>query len=163
MQIIIKNKDTLLYDEFEFKCSIGKKGITSKKIEGDLKTPRGSYKLGPVYYRKDRLLKPITKLKTISIKKNMGWCDDIKSNNYNKLIKITKKVKHEKLYKLSKNYDILIPINYNTTNPKKNKGSAIFIHLTKNYQGTLGCVSIQMKDMLTLLKVINKKTKIKIA
>ena len=43
MQIIVKNKDTLLYDTFKFKCSVGKKGITSKKIEGDLKTPRGTY------------------------------------------------------------------------------------------------------------------------
>tara|TARA_Y100000389_G_scaffold152262_1_gene152170 strand:- start:1647 stop:2138 length:492 start_codon:yes stop_codon:yes gene_type:complete len=162
MQIIVKNKDTLLYDEFEFKCSVGKKGITSKKIEGDLKTPRGSYKLGPIYYRKDRLSKPITKLKIISLKKDMGWCDDANSKYYNKLINVNKKIKHEKLYRKNKNYDILIPIHYNTLRPKKNIGSAIFIHLTKNYCKTEGCISLKKKDMLILLKIISKNTKIKI-
>ena len=92
MQIIITNKDTLLYDEFKFKCSVGKNGKTTKKIEGDNKTPKGSYALGPLYYRKDRLPKPLTKLKVIQIKKNFGWCDDIKSKFYNKPIKINNKV-----------------------------------------------------------------------
>ena len=86
MHIIVKNKDTLLYDEFKFKCSVGKKGITSKKIEGDKKTPKGTYALGPLYFRKDRLSEPLTKLKKIQIKKNLGWCDDVNSEFYNKLI-----------------------------------------------------------------------------
>ena len=50
MEIIIIKKDTLLYDEFKFKCSIGKNGKTTRKIEGDNKTPQGLYKLGPLYY-----------------------------------------------------------------------------------------------------------------
>ena len=162
MQIIIKNKDTLLYDKFKFKCCVGKKGITSNKIEGDFKTPKGSYSLGPVYYRKDRNLRPLTKLKLIAIKKDMVWCDDVTSKYYNKLMKKNKKDSHEKLYKKSNNYDFLIPINYNTLRIKKNKGSAIFIHLTKNYQGTMGCIALKKKDMLILLKIIKKDAKIKI-
>ena len=58
-------------------------------------------------------------------------------------------------------YDLILPINYNTKNTKK-KESAIFIHLTKNYNKTLGCISIKKNDFLILLKIINKKTKIKI-
>jgi L,D-peptidoglycan transpeptidase YkuD (ErfK/YbiS/YcfS/YnhG family) len=162
MQIIVKNKDTLLYDEFKFKCSIGKKGITSKKIEGDKKTPKGTYALGPVYFRKDRLPKPFTKLKVIQIKKNLGWCDDINSKFYNKPVKTNKKIRYEKLFRKDKNYDLLIPIQYNTIKTKKNKGSAIFLHLTKNYKKTLGCVTLKKKDMLILLKLIGKNTKIKI-
>ena len=162
MQIIITNKDTLLYDEFKFKCSTGKNGKTAKKIEGDNKTPKGSYALGPLYYRKDRLTKPLTKLEVIEIKKNFGWCDDIKSKFYNKPIKINNKVSHEKLYRKDKKYDLLIPIKYNSTKPKKNKGSAIFLHLTNNYKKTQGCIAITKKDMLILLKLITKQTKIKI-
>ena len=162
MQIIITNKDTLLYDEFKFKCSAGKNGKTTKKIEGDNKTPKGSYALGPLYYRKDRLPKPLTKLKVIEIKKNFGWCDDIKSKFYNKPIKINNKIRHEKLYRKDKKYDLLIPIKYNSTKPKKNKGSAIFLHLTNNYKKTQGCIAIAKKDMLILLNLINKQTKIKI-
>ena len=57
MKIIIVKKDTLLYDEFKFKCSTGKNGRTTKKIEGDNKTPKGLYTLGPLYFRKDRVFK----------------------------------------------------------------------------------------------------------
>ena len=162
MQIIIIEKDTLLYDEFKFKCSIGKNGKTSKKIEGDNKTPKGLYALGPLYYRKDRIPKLSTKLKKIKIMKNFGWCDDVKSKFYNKPIKTNINVRHEKLYRNDKKYDLLIPIEYNSKKPKKNKGSAIFLHLTSNYKKTQGCVAIKEKDMLILLNLINKKTKIKI-
>ena len=162
MKIIIIEKDTLLYDEFKFKCSIGKNGKTTKKIEGDNKTPKGLYTLGPLYYRKDRLPKLSTKLKKIEIMKNFGWCDDVKSKFYNKPIKTNINVRHEKLYRNDKKYDLLIPIEYNSKKPKKNKGSAIFLHLTSNYKKTQGCVAIKEKDMLILLNLINNKTKIKI-
>ncbi|MDA9670207.1 L,D-transpeptidase family protein [Candidatus Pelagibacter sp.] len=162
MKIITIEKDTLLYDEFKFKCSIGKNGKTTKKIEGDNKTPKGLYALGPLYYRKDRLLKLSTKLKKIEIMKNFGWCDDIKSKFYNKPIKTNINVRHEKLYRNDKKYNLLIPIKYNSKRPKKNKGSAIFLHLTNNYKKTQGCVAIKEKDMLILLNLINNKTKIKI-
>ena len=162
MKIIIIKKDTLLYDEFKFKCSIGQNGKTIKKIEGDNKTPKGLFALGPLYYRKDRILKLSTKLKKIEIMKNLGWCDDVKSKLYNKSIKTNNNVRHEKLYRNDKKYDLLIPIEYNFKKPKKNKGSAIFLHLTSNYRKTQGCVAIKEKDMLILLKLINKNTKIKI-
>ena len=162
MKIIIIEKDTLLYDEFKFKCAIGKNGKTTKKNEGDNKTPKGIYTLGPLYYRKDRLPKISTKLKKIEIMKNFGWCDDVKSKFYNKPIKTNINVRHEKLYRNDKKYDLLIPIEYNFKKPKKNKEKKIFLHLTSNYQNTQGCVAIKEKDMLILLNLINKKTKIKI-
>tara|TARA_B100000530_G_scaffold318640_1_gene250518 strand:+ start:319 stop:807 length:489 start_codon:yes stop_codon:yes gene_type:complete len=162
MTIILKNKETLIFDDFSFKCCLGKKGITNNKIEGDKKTPSGLFSLGNVYYRKDRNSKPITRIKTISISKKMGWCDDTDSKKYNKLIKTSLKIRHEKLFRKDYKYDYLIPINYNTKNIIAGKGSAIFIHLTKNYSPTAGCIGIKKKDMLILLKIINKKTKIKI-
>ncbi len=162
MTIILKNKDTLIFDDFVFRCCIGKKGITNNKIEGDKKTPSGLFSLGKVFYRKDKNYKPITKLNLISIKKNMGWCDDVKSKKYNKLIKINSKIRYEKMYRKDYKYNYLITINYNTKNTKSGKGSAIFIHLTKNYFPTAGCIGIKKKDMLILLKLISKKTKIKI-
>jgi len=162
MLINLKNKDTLSCGDFLFKCSIGKKGFSSSKREGDMKTPKGVFSLGPLFYRKDRNKKPLTKIKTISITKQMGWCDEVNHFKYNRLIRINKKIKHEKIFRNDHKYDFLIPINYNSIKPKKNKGSAIFLHLTKNYKKTLGCVALKKKDMLILLKLINKKTKIKI-
>ena len=99
MSILLKNKDTLFYKDFIFKCSIGKKGLSTKKVEGDKKTPVGTFSLDKLYYRHDRIRKPKTKLKCIPIKKNMGWCDDIKSKkNYNRLINIKQKVRYEKMH-----------------------------------------------------------------
>ena len=163
MQILVKNKDTLLYDEFKFKCCIGINGSSYKKKEGDKKTPKGTYNLGPIYFRNDRLPKFITKLKKIKIKKNMGWSNDVNSKYYNQLVKKNQRVRQEKLYRKSISYDLLIPIKYNTKKIQKNKGSAIFLHLTKNYKKTIGCIALKKKDMLILLRLINKNTKIKIS
>ncbi len=162
MRIVIKNKETLLYDNFVFKCCVGKNGLTSRKIEGDKKTPKGIFSLGALYYREDRIININTKIKKIKIQKSMGWCHDANSKKYNKLIKINDKIKYEKLFRKKNIYDLLIPINYNSVNPKKNKGSAIFLHLTNNYKKTLGCIALKKKDMFILLKLINRKTKIQI-
>ena len=132
MIIFLKNKHTLKVDEFEFRCSIGKNGISKTKIEGDKKTPIGFFQLEHLYFRKDKIKEPYSKLKKILIKKDMGWCNDVKKyKKYNKLIKITDKIKHEKLFRKDYKYDLLIPIQYNYKKTVPGKGSCIFIHLTK--------------------------------
>ena len=164
MIIYLKNKYTLQVDNFYFNCSIGEKGLIKKKIEGDKKTPIGTFNISHLYYRKDRIHKPQTQLQCISIKKNMGWCDDLSNKkNYNKLIKISKNIKHEKLYRRDKKYDLLIPIKYNYNNTIIVKGSCIFIHLTKNYLPTAGCIALQKKDFLIMLKILKKNIKISIS
>ena len=162
MLIKLKNKDQLIVDDFIFKCAIGKRNLSSRKKEGDKTTPKGLFSLGKLYYRADRVKKPLTKITTKIIKKNMGWCDDINSKFYNKIMKINKKIKHEKLFRKDNLYDYLIVINYNIGKIKKNKGSAIFVHLTKNYKPTAGCVALKKKDFIILAKLINNKTKVKI-
>ena len=163
MSIYLKNKDTLQLDEFEFKCSIGLNGLTRDKIEGDKRTPKGVFAIGNLYYRSDKIQKPLTKLKCIKITKNMGWCNDVKSKKYyNKLIKIKKKISHEKLSRKDFKYDLMIPIKYNFGKVVPGKGSCIFIHLTRNYKPTAGCIAIKKNDFLIMLKLIKKNSKIKI-
>ena len=163
MTILVKNKHTLQIDEFKFKCCVGKKGLTSNKKEGDKKTPKGTFKIENLYFRKDRKYKPTTLLKCIEIKNNMGWCNDISfPKKYNKLIKVDKKIKHEKLKRRDYKYDLLVPIKFNFEKPVLGRGSCIFIHLTKNYKPTAGCIALKKKDFLIMLKLIKKNTKIKI-
>ncbi len=143
MIIILKNKHSLKIDNFKFKCCVGKKGIDKEKTEGDKKTPKGIFGLEKLYYRNDRIKKPFTKLKCIKITKNMGWCNNVKDKiNYNQLM--------------------VIPIKYNWKKRIPGKGSCIFLHLTKNYKSTEGCIALSKKDFLIMLKLINTKTKIKI-
>ena len=163
MIILLKKKYKIKIDDFIFRCCIGKHGITEFKKEGDLKTPKGIYKIENLYFRKDRIKIPNTKLKCIEIKKNMGWCDDVNSKQfYNKLINTNSKFHHEKLFRKDHKYDLLIPIKYNFKKRIPGKGSCIFLHLTNNYKPTAGCVALNKKDFLIMLKLIHKKTKIKI-
>ena len=162
MLIELKNKDTLIIDDFKLKCCIGKKGISKKKSEGDLCTPFGKYKIGNLYWRADKVEKPITKLQCKKIKNNMGWCNDVRSSFYNREFKIRNKIKHEKLYRKDYKYDYFINIKYNDKKIIKGKGSAIFIHLTKKYNPTAGCVALNKKDFLILAKLLEKNNTIKI-
>ena len=160
MNIIIK-KHFLLCKDYKLKCSIGKSGITHFKKEGDLATPKGTFKLGLLYYRKDRNKSLVSKIKKRVIKKSMGWCNDIGSKKYNQEITFPFKHGAEKLYRKDKMYDIFINIKYNHAPIVKGNGSAIFLHLADaKYKPTKGCIAIQKKDFLKILPLINKTTKI---
>ena len=103
MIIRLKNKDKLIVNDFIFKCCIGKKGLNKHKIEGDNCTPKGTFKIGDVYYRSDRVKKPKTNLKCIKIKKKMGWCNNSLDKYYNKLVIIKKNFLKSTLKKLFTN------------------------------------------------------------
>ena len=160
--IIINKSGYLKYKDLKFRCALGKAGINIKKKEGDNITPIGTYNISKIYYRKDRIKKLFSKFKLIEIKKNMAWCDDSKSKNYNKLIKLPSKFTHEKLFRKDEVYDLIIPLNFNTKNIKKNRGSAIFIHVAnKKFSPTQGCIALKKEDLICLIKNI-KNNKIKI-
>jgi len=157
------NKNHLLYKGYKLKCCIGKSGTKKAKKEGDLATPKGTFKLGPLYYRKDRIKLPKCKIKKKIIKKNMGWCNDSKSSRYNKEINFPYNYSAEKLYKKENTYDLILLIKYNVSPVIKKRGSAIFLHIAKkNYQPTQGCVAISKKNFLKIITLIDNKTSIMI-
>ena len=131
MIIKLKNKHTLEVDEFQFRCSIGKNGIKRKKIEGDLSTPKGIFKFKEVFYRPDRVSLKKSNIKSRKITKNMGWCDDVKSKYYNKLVTTKIKCKHEKLYRKDSNYDYFIVLDYNLKKLLKEKEVLFFYILLR--------------------------------
>ena len=162
MHIFI-NKKYLTIDNYKAKCAIGKRGIGFKRREGDLITPKGNYKIKYIMYRKDRIKNIKSKIKRVVIKKNMGWCDDPRSKEYNKLIKLPSIYNYEKLYKKESIYDIILVLNYNMHPVKKNKGSAIFIHVAKkNYRKTEGCVAVKKIHLLKIISKLKKNSNIKI-
>ena len=160
MHIIIKNQK-LSYGNYKVKCSIGKRGIGIKNKEGDLITPIGVYRINKIFYRKDRIKKLTTKCSISVIKKNMGWCDDIHSTKYNKLIKYPFKYSSEKLYRKDNTYDIILVLSFNTHPIRKGRGSAIFIHIAKkNYKKTSGCIAVKKNDLKKIIKTVSRKTKV---
>jgi L,D-peptidoglycan transpeptidase YkuD (ErfK/YbiS/YcfS/YnhG family) len=159
--IIINKSGYLKYKNLKFRCALGKAGIGKKKIEGDSITPRGKFNIVKIYYRSDRVKKISSKYRLIKISKNMGWCDDPNSKSYNQLINLPTKYTHEKLYRKENVYDLLIVLNYNMRPIFKNKGSAIFIHISRqNYKKTSGCVAIKKPHLIKLIKTIKKNTKV---
>tara|TARA_Y100001958_G_C21197279_1_gene524445 strand:- start:640 stop:1131 length:492 start_codon:yes stop_codon:yes gene_type:complete len=162
MIFTLKNK-FINIDNYNLKCAIGKRGRRKNKREGDKFTPTGTYRFIGVYYRKDRINNLKTNLKKIIIKKSMGWCDDIRSKDYNKRIKFPFNYRAEKLYRSDNIYDIIIEIDYNKFPIIKKKGSAIFIHIAKKrYSPTKGCIAMSKKDIRFFLKKISKKDRIRI-
>ena len=159
--IIINKSGYLKYKDFKFKCALGRAGVGKKKIEGDNITPKGTFGIVKIYYRSDRIKKISSKYKLIKIIKTMGWCDDPKSRKYNQPIKLPNKYSHEILYRRDDIYDLILVLNYNMKPTIKNKGSAIFIHVTKkNYKKTAGCIALKKADLLYLVKEIKINTKV---
>jgi len=64
--IIVRNNGYLEYKNFKFRCALGKSGIKTKIKEGDNITPKGTYKILNIYYRKDRIKKIKSSIKKIS-------------------------------------------------------------------------------------------------
>ena len=156
-----------------FQCQIGENGIEKdvKKAEGDKKTPIGKWYLKTIYYRSDKVLRPKLKTKDVlkinKITKNCGWCDDIRSSKYNEYIKINKfkslNLNYEKLWREDEAYDIVIVTSHNIKPTIKNKGSAIFVHCSfSDKRNTAGCIALGKKDLVFLIKNLNRNTYIKI-
>ena len=161
--IVVRKNGYLEYKNLKFRCALGKAGIEKKIKEGDNITPKGTYKILSIYYRYDRIKKIKCPIKKIKINKKIGWCDDLKSEYYNKQIKLPSKLSHETLYRKDNIYDIVCVVNYNINPIIKGKGSAIFLHIAKKkYQKTKGCIALKKNHLIKLLALIKKNTKIKI-
>ena len=161
--MILVNKDkTLYFKKKKYRCSVGLNGFTKNKIEGDKKTPIGTYSFGKLFVRTDKIKNLNTKFKYIPIRKDMAWSDDSNKSNYNNLIK-TKNKHKESLYRDDNLYDLILVINYNMNPVLPNKGSAIFLHISSDdYKPTEGCIAIAVNDFIEILKTLKPDDKINI-
>ena len=167
----LNNNYILRVERKIYKCQIGKRGTKSptKKNEGDFSTPTGKWKVKRIYYRDDKVLTPKLKkqfvFKTFKITKNCAWCDDNKSNFYNKYLDIEKlsnnDLSFEKLWRNDDVYDIILVLDHNFKPIIRNKGSAVFIHCSfHDFRDTAGCVALQKKDLIYLISKLKKNTSI---
>lgn len=134
------------------RCAIGPGGVTIKTGEGDGVTPLGTFPLRRVFYRPDRVEKPVTGLPLVALEENHGWCDEPTHAAYNTLISRPFPASHETLWREDGVYDVIVELGYNDDPVIAGHGSAIFIHIAHpDYRPTQGCVALAKADLLDLL------------
>jgi L,D-peptidoglycan transpeptidase YkuD (ErfK/YbiS/YcfS/YnhG family) len=139
---------------------LGLKGFApiNKKREGDYKTPVGIYSLGLAFgYEKN----VITKLEYRQLTDDDYWVDDPNAPNYNQWVIGKPNVKSfEKMKRNDNLYKYGIVVNYNMNPVIKWKGSAVFFHLWRGPNlGTGGCIGLSEKDILIILKWLDREKK----
>ncbi len=145
-------------------CAMGRSGTTSRKREGDGKTPIGRFAVVEVYHRVGRTKRPATNLPIASIKPEMGWCDDPNDRNYNRRVKLPYRGSHEYLWRQDHLYDVIVVLDQNYSQRMRNRGSAIFLHLAHDdYRGTEGCIAIAHQHMRRLTSFVRRGTIIEIS
>lgn len=157
-----------------FECAYGKNGFTRERKEGGGQSPVGVFPLRECWYRADVMDEPKTGLPVKVILREDGWCDDARSQNYNRHVKLVRfdgdfrgvdkdGFGAEKLHRPDGSYDLIVPIGYNDDPVVPGQGSAIFLHVAKpDYSGTEGCIALAKQDLLAILPHLDANTKIEI-
>ena len=134
------------------RAAIGLSGIGVKGGEGDGITPRGSFPVREIFYRADRVARPVTALPLRAIEKDDGWCDAPDDPGYNRLVKLPHPTSAEQMWREDHLYDLLAVLGYNDDPVVRGKGSAIFLHLAMpDYAATQGCVALAYDDALAAI------------
>jgi L,D-peptidoglycan transpeptidase YkuD (ErfK/YbiS/YcfS/YnhG family) len=139
----------------KFRCALGRSGVRADKREGDGATPLARMKLRRAFYRPDRIAPLLTALPTRAMMPDDGWCDDIGSPDYNRLIHLPHPARHERLWRDDGIYDVLVELGWNDEPVIAGNGSAIFLHVARaDYTPTEGCVALALGDLVPLLATI---------
>ena len=136
-----------------FCCAVGRGGIGVKRGEGDGITPLGTYRLGGVGYRSDRVSFDAPALDCWPINLVDIWSDDPRDPRYNQEIRArSHRFSHEKLRRADPLYDIFAIVDYNWPDAKAGAGSAIFLHKwRKPRHPTEGCIAFDELDLVEIL------------
>ena len=149
--------------ERRWRCTVGEGGIREDKVEGDSATPVGEFPLRRIYYRNDLVVLPKVALPARPIGEHDGWCDDPRSPTYNRLVNIPNEWSAEKMWREDGLYDLVVVVGYNDDPPEGEWGSAIFLHIARDdYAGTQGCVAFSRDDLLELLPLLTRDTRLRV-
>ena len=162
-RIVVGAEAMLAFRGGVHRCALGRNGVTAEKREGDAATPAGVHPLREVFYRRDRIPRPVTGLPVRPIRACDGWCDDPEDPAYNRLVPLPYPASAERLWRDDRIYDAVVVVGYNDRPPTPGRGSAIFLHVARDsFAPTAGCVALAMDDLLAVLKGCDRDTKIDI-
>lgn len=154
-----KNKNGWVSIHKNIAGCIGLKGFSNNKIEGDKKTPVGAFKIGTCYGKTSNVS---TGLDFYKFDSKDVWVDDPNSKYYNTHQRepVNGRWNSAENFSKMKNgiYDVFFDIEYNNTRTK-NKGSAIFFHISnakEQIKYTNGCVATDKNNLLAIVKWLDK-------
>lgn len=143
--------------------ALGRSGIKANKREGDGGTPRGTFRLKRLWWRKDRLPRPPTCLPLRPISSQDAWSEDPADRLYNRPVLRHTGAPGDRLWREDHLYDLIVEIDHNDRPRVAGRGSAVFIHLARpGFAPTAGCVGLQKNRLLRLLARLGPKTRIEI-
>jgi L,D-peptidoglycan transpeptidase YkuD (ErfK/YbiS/YcfS/YnhG family) len=138
--------------------------VVTGKREGDGGTPRGVIRPVALFVRRDRWPSRNFRLPSQTITPDLGWCDDVTSARYNRLIPLPFTASHETMWRDDSLYDIVIETDWNRSPAIRGCGSAIFIHLARSgFKPTEGCIALDRKGMMLFLDHLDHNTPIVIS
>ncbi|MGC1496197.1 MAG: L,D-transpeptidase family protein [Sulfitobacter sp.] len=142
-----------------YPCTIGKGGLSHRKIEGDGCTPRGTHTIVGMLYRPDRIARP-TKW-AMPIGPGDLWSDDPSAEDYNTMVRAPYPHSHEVLRRADPLYDLIILTNWNWPYAVADRGSAIFIHQWRRTgYPTEGCIALNRSALHHIAPRIRHHTRL---
>ena len=143
--------------------ALGRAGIKANKREGDGATPRGRFRLLRLWWRADRLARPVTRLPARRIRPDDAWCEDPNDRRYNHAVKLSPSSEGDRLWRNDHLYDLVIELDHNTRPHMKERGSAVFIHVARpGFSPTAGCVALEAQALQRLLPRLTGRNSIDI-
>jgi len=156
-------RGVLTYGNLTFPCAFGRSGRHAGKREGDGATPLGSFALRHVFYRPDRLPRPVTRLALSALDPSDGWCDAPTDRNYNRPVEHPYPASAERMWRDDGLYDVVVVMGYNDQPRVAGRGSAVFMHVAgPGFTPTEGCIALARPHLLRLLRAIAPDTRIEI-
>jgi len=143
--------------------ALGRSGIQANKREGDGATPAGRFRPLRLWWRADRLPRPRSSLPVRPITSADAWCEDPGDRRYNRPFRRAPHQTGDRLKRADGLYDVIVEIDHNTRPRIAGRGSAVFIHVAReNFGPTAGCVALRRSELLRLVALLSRRTRIDI-
>ena len=156
-----RTRGWLLAGPLAVPVALGRGGIRANKREGDGGTPRGTFRLRRLWWRADRMTRPMTQLPVRPIRSDDGWCEDPRDRHYNQPIRLKPDHPGDRLKRADHLYDLIIELDHNTRPRIAGRGSAVFVHMARpGFAPTAGCVALKADALRRLLARIGPRTRI---
>ena len=134
-----RTRGWLLAGPFAVPVALGRGGIRANKREGDGGTPRGTFRLRRLWWRADRMARPMTHLPV-----------RLKSDHPG-----------DRLKRADHLYDLIIELDHNIRPRIAGRGSAVFVHVARpGFAPTAGCVALKADALRRLIARIGPRTRI---